>query len=65
MTCDEARALLAWAEEAMRGQRQGNHNMRAIRADQIHDLCRAWLIVHGEGETRELVRMIRLRRGER
>lgn len=39
--------------------------MRALRADQVQDLARAWLIVHaGKTEPQLLVDTIKRRRGD-
>lgn len=65
MSPDEATDLLAWSERAQIGKASGMSAMRALRADQVQDLCRAWLIVHaGKTEPQLLVGTIKRRRGE-
>lgn len=64
MGVDEARELAVWAEAASRGRAGGISAMRALRADQIQDLVRAWLILHGESEAKQLFDTIKRRRGD-
>jgi len=61
----EATELLAWAERAQLDHVRGMQAMRALRADQVQDLCRACLIAHGgKTEPQLLVDTIKRRRSD-